>query len=66
MSKEKFSYDAALAEVESIIERLQSDSVESIDQEMGSIEKAVQLLDKCKVHLTHTSEKLDKLFEDKD
>lgn len=63
MTKDKFSYDAALMEVEAIIEKLQSDKVDSIDKEMSNIEKAVQLLDKCKAHLTATSEKLDKLFE---
>lgn len=66
MVKDKFSYDDAISEIEAIIQRLQADNVESIDKEIGNIEKAVLLLDKCKEHLTATSERLDKLFEEKD
>ncbi len=66
MSTDQFSYDVALSEVEAIIEKLQNDNVNSLDKEMSNIERAVQLLDKCKAHLTATSEKLDKLFEEKE
>lgn len=63
---EKFSYDKALKQVEDIIAKLQSEEESNIDAEMSNVEKALELLNKCKEQLTATSEKLDKLFEEKE
>ena len=62
MKEKSFSYDAALEELQQIVQRLQSDSV-GIDGLNEKVERAAELIRLCKQKLRETEETLSKAFE---
>lgn len=62
-AKKKFSYDESIAEVEQILERLQTDEM-PLDTMLADVKRAVELLGKCKGQLTEASDMIDRLFEE--
>lgn len=61
--KEAMSYEAALAELQAIIEALQTEQV-SLDELAARSRRAAELLQFCRSRLRQTEAELGKLFEE--
>lgn len=65
MKKEEFSYDAAMEELERIVEKVESGECK-LDELTAEIKKAAELITKCKQKLRGIEEEIDKTFNDID
>lgn len=62
-SKSKLSYSEAIAELESILQRLRSGEL-GIEELTISVKRAKELIELCKAELTTTKTELDKIIND--
>lgn len=62
-SKSKLSYSEAIAELESILQRLRSGEL-GIEELTTSVKRAKELIELCKAELTTTKTELDKIIND--
>ncbi|MBR0037004.1 MAG: exodeoxyribonuclease VII small subunit [Bacteroidales bacterium] len=65
MAKQDLTYDAAMNELEEIVEKLQSPQCE-VDQLCDLTKRSMELLKFCKQKLTATDEELKKLLDNID
>ncbi len=65
MAKQDLTYDAAMTELEEIVEKLQSPQCE-VDQLCDLTKRSMELLKFCKQKLTATDEELKKLLDNID
>lgn len=63
MEKEKFSYNAAVAELEQILRALQSENTD-IDVMVDKTRRAAELIRACRERLTATDAELRKTLEE--
>lgn len=63
MDNEKFSYNAAVAELEQILRALQSENTD-IDAMVEKTRRAAELIRACRERLTATDAELQKTLED--
>lgn len=59
---DKFSYNSAIAELESILKNLQSDNCD-IDQMVEQTRRAAQLINDCRQRLTATESELKAILD---
>ncbi len=57
----KFSYEKAVAEIESIIEEIENEKL-SVDELSDKVKKVSQLLRECKKKLTDTKDEVNELL----
>lgn len=62
-SKSKLSYSEAIAELESILQRLRSGEL-GVEELTTSVKRAKELIELCKAELTTTKTELDKIIND--
>lgn len=62
MTKEKLTYEKALAELQSIVNDLEEDAI-GIDQLSEKINRAAELIGFCREKLRSTEEEVDRLLE---
>ena len=62
-SKSKLSYSEAIAELESILQRLRSGEL-GIEELTTAVKRAKELIELCKAELTTTKTELDKIIND--
>ena len=62
-SKSKLSYSEAIAELESILQRLRSGEL-GIEELTTSVKRAKELIELCKAELTTTKTELDMIIND--
>ena len=65
MAEEKLTYEGAAAELEEILEALQSDDI-GIDQLAEKVARAKKLLEFCNQKLRDTEQAVGKIIEDLD
>ena len=63
MSEQEFSYTEAMAEIERIMAKLRSESVD-VDTLAVEVKRASELIEKCKTRLRATEEEVNKLFSE--
>ena len=63
MSEKEFSYTEAMAEIERIMAKLRSESVD-VDTLAVEGKRASELIEKCKTRLRATEEEVSKLFSE--
>ena len=61
MSKEEIKYEAAFAELQSIVNKMENDELD-IDQLSEQLKRAQELIKLCKVKLTKTDEEIKKIL----
>ena len=62
----KFSYDEAMAQIEAIVGKLETQSgTIGFDEMIADVEKALGLIDKCKETISDAEQRLAKLNEGK-
>ena len=62
MKKETITYTAAKAEIEKIVELIESEELD-VDQLTNNVKRALELVAFCKKKLTETDEELQKVLE---
>lgn len=63
MTKEKISYSKAVAEIESILEKIEEGSMD-VDALTEKVSRVTELLKICRDKLQHTEEQIDKILGD--
>ena len=63
MSKEEIKYEAAFAELQSIVNKMENDELD-IDQLSEQLKRAQELIKLCKDKLTKTDEEIKKILAD--
>ena len=61
MSKEEMKYEAAIAELQSIVSKMENDELD-IDQMSEQLKRAQELIKLCKDKLTKTDEEIKKIL----
>ena len=61
MSKEEIKYEAAFAELQSIVNKMENDELD-IDQLSEQLKRAQELIKLCKDKLTKTDEEIKKIL----
>ena len=64
MSKEEIKYEAAFAELQSIVPKMENDELD-IDQLSEQLKRAQELIKFCKDKLTKTDEEIKKILAEK-
>ena len=64
MSKEEMKYEAAIAELQSIVNKMENDELD-IDQMSEQLKRAQELIKLCKDKLTKTDEEIKKILSEK-
>ena len=64
MSKEEIKYEAAFAELQSIVNKMENDELD-IDQLSEQLKRAQELIKLCKDKLTKTDEEIKKILAEK-
>ena len=64
MSKEGIKYEAALAELQTIVSKMENDELD-IDQMSDQLKRAQELIKLCKDKLTKTDEEIKKILAEK-
>ena len=64
MSKEEIKYEAAFAELQSIVNKMENDELD-IDQLSEQLKRAQELIKFCKDKLTKTDEEIKKILAEK-
>ena len=64
MSKEEIKYEAAFAELQSIVTNMENDELD-IDQLSKQLKRAQELIKLCKDKLTKTDEEIKKILAEK-
>ena len=64
MSKEEIKYEAALAELQTIVSKMENDELD-IDQMSDQLKRAQELIKLCKDKLTKTDEEIKKILAEK-
>ena len=64
MSKEEIKYEAALAELQTIVSKMENDELD-IDQMSDQLKRAQELIKLCKDKLTKTDEEIRKILAEK-
>ena len=64
MSKEEMKYEAAIAELQSIVNKMENDELD-IDQMSEQLKRAQELIKLCKDKLTKTDEEIKKILAEK-
>ena len=64
MSKEEMKYEAAIAELQSIVSKMENDELD-IDQMSEQLKRAQELIKLCKDKLTKTDEEIKKILSEK-
>ena len=64
MSKEEMKYEAAIAELQSIVSKMENDELD-IDQLSEQLKRAQELIKLCKDKLTKTDEEIKKILAEK-
>ena len=64
MSKEEMKYEAAIAELQSIVSKMENDELD-IDQMSDQLKRAQELIKLCKDKLTKTDEEIKKILAEK-
>ena len=64
MSKEEIKYEAAFAELQSIVTKMENDELD-IDQLSEQLKRAKELIKLCKDKLTKTDEEIKKILAEK-
>ena len=64
MSKEEMKYEAAIAELQSIVSKMENDELD-IDQMSEQLKRAQELIKLCKDKLTKTDEEIKKILAEK-
>jgi exodeoxyribonuclease VII small subunit len=65
MTKEKISYSAAIAEIESILEKIEAGSLD-VDELTDKVSRVSDLLKICRDKLHKTEAQIDKILKDGD
>ena len=65
MSKEEIKYEAAFAELQSIVNKMENDELD-IDQLSEQLKRAQELIKLCKDKLTKTDEEIKKILAEKE
>ena len=65
MAKEKFSYDAAVKEIEEILDSIDSGSL-GMDDLTQQVSRATKLLKSCRDRLYKTEQQIDNILENKE
>jgi len=65
MTKEKLTYEKAMAELQSIVNDLQEDAI-GIDKLSDKMNRAAELIRFCREKLRSTEEEVDRLLGEKD
>ncbi len=60
---QKITYEAAVQELQQIVDKLQNDQ-ENVDQLSDNANRAVELINLCKEKLRHTETHIQHLFQD--
>lgn len=63
MAKKNISYTEAMAEIEKIMAKLRSESI-NVDTLAAEVKRASELIEMCKQRLRTTEEEVRKLFND--
>ncbi|MBE6211377.1 MAG: exodeoxyribonuclease VII small subunit [Rikenellaceae bacterium] len=63
MAKREISYTEAMAEIEKIMSKLRSESID-VDTLTAEVKRASELIEMCKKRLRTTEEEVRKLFND--
>jgi len=63
MAKKSLTYSEAIAEIESIIEKIENNEIE-IDNLSKSVNRVSELLKFCKSQLRETEEEVEKILKD--
>lgn len=63
MAKKNISYTEAMAEIEKIMAKLRSESID-VDTLAAEVKRASELIEMCKQRLRTTEEEVRKLFND--
>ncbi len=61
MSKEEMNYEAAMAELQTIVKKMENDELD-IDQMAEQLKRAQQLIKLCKDKLTKTDAEIKKIL----
>ena len=64
MSKEEMKYEAAIAELQFIVSKMENDELD-IDQMSEQLKRAQELIKLCKDKLTKTDEEIKKILSEK-
>jgi len=65
MAKKNISYSEAIAEIESIIEKIENNELD-IDELSANVKRVAELLKICKIKLRATEEEVEKILKDFD
>ncbi|MCT4665242.1 MAG: exodeoxyribonuclease VII small subunit [Flavobacteriales bacterium] len=65
MGTKKFSYSEGFKELQKIVEEIENEEI-SVDELVAKVEKASQLLEKCRAVLHKTEEEIEKILDPKD
>ncbi|MDX9769573.1 MAG: exodeoxyribonuclease VII small subunit [Tenuifilaceae bacterium] len=65
MAKKNLSYSEAIAEVESIVERIENNELD-IDELAQNVKRVAELIKFCKAKLKSTEEEVEKILKDFD
>lgn len=63
MTKEKISYDAAVEEIESILEKIEGGEL-GVDELTGKVSRVTELLKICRDRLYKTESQIDKILDE--
>ncbi|MBR1411172.1 MAG: exodeoxyribonuclease VII small subunit [Prevotella sp.] len=63
MMEETLKYEAAMAELQSIVRKMENDELD-IDQMADQLKRAQQLIKLCKAKLTQTDDEIKKILAD--
>lgn len=64
-AKEKISFEKALAKLETIVEKLEGESL-TLDESLAQFEQGVQMVRMCDAHLKNAEGKISELLEKED
>lgn len=65
MTKEKINYDAAVGEIEEILEKIEEGKL-GVDELAEKVNRVTQLLKICRDRLLATEEQINKILDDED
>jgi exodeoxyribonuclease VII small subunit len=65
MAKKNLSYSEAIAEIESIVERIENNELD-IDELAQNVKRVAELIKFCKAKLKSTEEEVEKILKDFD
>lgn len=63
MAKEKISYDAAIQEIETILEQIENGTL-GVDELAEKVARVTRLLNLCRERLYQTEEKIEKVLNE--